>query len=50
MIDDVATAKLGIVICNRGGQVMWARRFGQHSGNFRKAESANPQSDDYRGV
>ncbi|MDP1019527.1 hypothetical protein Q6284_29805, partial [Klebsiella pneumoniae] len=22
---------VGIVICNRQGQVMWARRYGQHS-------------------
>lgn len=25
---------MGIVICNRNGQVFWARRFGQHSWQF----------------
>jgi len=27
-------ANVGIVICNRNGQVFWARRFGQHSWQF----------------
>lgn len=27
-------ANVGIVICNRGGQVFWARRYGQHSWQF----------------
>lgn len=27
-------ANVGIVICNRNGQVLWARRFGQHSWQF----------------
>lgn len=27
-------ANVGIVICNRDGQVFWARRFGQHSWQF----------------
>lgn len=25
---------VGIVICNRNGQVLWARRYGQHSWQF----------------
>ena len=32
MIDsDGFRANVGIIICNKFGQVMWARRFGQHS-------------------
>ena len=27
-------ANVGIVICNRNGQVLWARRYGQHSWQF----------------
>lgn len=27
-------ANVGIIICNRNGQVFWARRFGQHSWQF----------------
>lgn len=27
-------ANVGIVICNRNGQVFWARRFGQHSWQY----------------
>lgn len=27
-------ANVGIIICNKFGQVMWARRFGQHSWQF----------------
>ncbi len=27
-------ANVGIIICNQFGQVMWARRFGQHSWQF----------------
>ncbi|ACJ30476.1 RNA pyrophosphohydrolase [Shewanella sp. c952] len=35
MIDsDGFRANVGIIICNRSGQVMWARRFGQHSWQF----------------
>ncbi|QLE84570.1 MULTISPECIES: RNA pyrophosphohydrolase [Shewanella] len=35
MIDsDGFRANVGIIICNRFGQVMWARRFGQHSWQF----------------
>ena len=35
MIDaDGYRANIGIVICNRYGQVFWARRFGQHSWQF----------------
>ena len=32
--DDGYRPNVGIVICNRQGQVMWARRFGQHSWQF----------------
>lgn len=32
--DDGYRPNVGIVICNRRGQVMWARRFGQHSRQF----------------
>ena len=35
MIDgDGFRPNVGIVICNRNGQVLWARRFGQHSWQF----------------
>ena len=35
MIDaDGFRANVGIVICNRMGQVFWARRYGQHSWQF----------------
>ncbi|WP_299492302.1 RNA pyrophosphohydrolase [uncultured Shewanella sp.] len=35
MIDsDGFRANVGIIICNRFGQVMWARRYGQHSWQF----------------
>lgn len=35
MIDaDGYRANIGIVICNRAGQVFWARRYGQHSWQF----------------
>jgi putative (di)nucleoside polyphosphate hydrolase len=32
--DDGYRPNVGIVICNRQGQVMWARRYGQHSWQF----------------
>ena len=32
--DDGYRPNVGIVICNRHGQVMWARRYGQHSWQF----------------
>ncbi len=42
--DDGYRPNVGIVICNRQGQVMWARRFGQHSavpaGRDKSGESA----------
>ncbi len=42
--DDGYRPNVGIVICNRQGQVMWARRFGQHSavpaGRDKSRESA----------
>ena len=35
MIDaDGFRANVGIVICNKAGQVFWARRYGQHSWQF----------------
>ena len=35
MIDaDGFRANVGIVICNKNGQVFWARRYGQHSWQF----------------
>lgn len=35
MIDgDGYRPNVGIVICNRAGQVLWARRYGQHSWQF----------------
>ncbi len=35
MIDsDGFRANVGIIVCNKFGQVMWARRFGQHSWQF----------------
>ena len=32
--DDGCRPNVGIVICNRQGQVMWASRYGQHSWQF----------------
>ncbi|MDF7681645.1 RNA pyrophosphohydrolase [Enterobacteriaceae bacterium ESL0689] len=32
--DDGYRPNVGIVICNRQGQVVWARRYGQHSWQF----------------
>ncbi|TKI05936.1 RNA pyrophosphohydrolase [Martelella alba] len=32
--DDGYRPNVGIVICNRNGQVLWARRYGQHSWQF----------------
>ncbi|AOM42291.1 RNA pyrophosphohydrolase [Xenorhabdus hominickii] len=32
--DDGYRLNVGIVICNRQGQVLWARRYGQHSWQF----------------
>ncbi len=32
--DDGYRPNVGIVICNRDGQVLWARRYGQHSWQF----------------
>lgn len=35
MIDsDGYRANVGIIICNKNGQVLWAKRFGQHSWQF----------------
>ncbi|WP_028108692.1 MULTISPECIES: RNA pyrophosphohydrolase [Ferrimonas] len=35
MIDNEGyRANVGIIICNRQGQVLWARRYGQHSWQF----------------
>ncbi|NGE23481.1 NUDIX domain-containing protein, partial [Klebsiella pneumoniae] len=32
--DDGYRPNLGILICNMEGQVLWARRYGQHSWQF----------------
>ena len=32
--DDGYRPNVGIVICNRQGEVLWARRYGQHSWQF----------------
>lgn len=36
--DDGYRPNVGIVICNRQGQVMWAWRYGQHSWQFPQGE------------
>jgi putative (di)nucleoside polyphosphate hydrolase len=41
--DDGYRPNVGIVICNRQGQVMWARRYGQHSWQFPQG-GINPES------
>lgn len=44
-------ANVGIVICNRLGQVFWARRFGQHSWQFPQGgidEGENAEQAMYR--
>ena len=52
MIDaDGYRANIGIVICNRQGQVFWARRFGQHSWQFPQGgmdKGESPEQTMYR--
>ncbi|MBO1256628.1 RNA pyrophosphohydrolase [Alteromonas sp. 5E99-2] len=52
MIDaDGFRANVGIVICNKIGQVFWARRYGQHSWQFPQGgidEGESPQQAMYR--
>ncbi|GAA4897173.1 RNA pyrophosphohydrolase [Ferrimonas pelagia] len=52
MIDnDGFRANVGIIICNRQGQVLWARRFGQHSWQFPQGgvnEGESPEQAMYR--
>ena len=52
MIDaDGFRANVGIVICNKMGQVFWARRYGQHSWQFPQGgidEGESPQQAMYR--
>ncbi len=52
MIDsDGFRANVGIIICNKFGQVMWARRFGQHSWQFPQGgvdDGESPEQAMYR--
>lgn len=51
MIDgDGFRPNVGIVICNRDGQVLWAKRYGQHSGSFRRGvdDGESPEQAMYR--
>ncbi|SHI23210.1 RNA pyrophosphohydrolase [Ferrimonas marina] len=52
MIDnDGFRANVGIIICNRQGQVLWARRYGQHSWQFPQGgvnEGESPEQAMYR--
>ena len=52
MIDaDGFRANVGIVICNKIGQVFWARRYGQHSWQFPQGgidDGESPQQAMYR--
>ena len=44
-------ANVGIIICNQRGQVLWARRFGQHSWQFPQGgikEGESPEQAMYR--
>ncbi len=44
-------ANVGIIICNKFGQVMWARRFGQHSWQFPQGgldDGESPEEAMYR--
>lgn len=43
--DDGYRPNVGIVICNRQGQVMWARRFGQHSCSSRRADKSRESAE-----
>lgn len=52
MIDgDGYRPNVGIIICNRRGQVLWARRFGQHSWQFPQGgvnDGENPEQAMFR--
>ncbi|MFD1009244.1 MULTISPECIES: RNA pyrophosphohydrolase [Oceanisphaera] len=52
MIDgDGFRPNVGIVICNRKGQVLWARRYGQHSWQFPQGgvdDGETPEQSMYR--
>ena len=52
MIDgDGFRPNVGIVICNRKGQVLWARRYGQHSWQFPQGgvdDGESPEQSMYR--
>ena len=44
-------ANVGIIICNKQGQVFWARRYGQHSWQFPQGgidQGENPEQAMYR--
>lgn len=42
--DDGYRPNVGIIICNRQGQVLWARRYGQHSWQFPQGGINNGES------
>nr|WP_246813748.1 RNA pyrophosphohydrolase [Ferrimonas balearica] len=49
--NDGFRANVGIIICNRQGQVLWARRFGQHSWQFPQGgvnEGESPEQTMFR--
>ncbi|MGK2946679.1 MAG: RNA pyrophosphohydrolase [Candidatus Malihini olakiniferum] len=49
--DDGYRPNVGIVICNRLGEVLWARRYGQHSWQFPQGginSGENPEQAMYR--
>lgn len=52
MIDaDGYRSNVGIIICNKNGQVLWAKRFGQHSWQFPQGgikEGETPEQAMYR--
>jgi putative (di)nucleoside polyphosphate hydrolase len=52
MIDaDGYRSNVGIIICNKNGQVLWAKRFGQHSWQFPQGgikEGETPEAAMYR--
>ena len=52
MIDtDGYRPNVGIIICNKNGQVLWAKRFGQHSWQFPQGgikEGETPEAAMYR--
>ena len=52
MIDvDGYRSNVGIIICNKNGQVLWAKRYGQHSWQFPQGgikEGETPEAAMYR--